>query len=360
MHSSSGSSSSSPNADSTYGQAARSAAYSTDDIEAGTLVSTDTATAAVAASSNNSSSGRTNSRHSNAHSSAIDGDEALLSEEKNRASRAVGIVRLVRLTQVKQNCLFLMLSSSEAESRLSVLQLRCPEVAALLHQDKDPVSTLLQSMLYCLCSLEQHSFALFAHTPQRQKAARRRKLWQRSVDAQGLCCWVRVPHTGESLQPTVAETVTQTKGTAVTDTTATAATGAAGGTAGAAAAAIADENTVIEQLEAGLAVADVTVTTQIVDSASGQQPSAVLDTDTTASTAEHSSSSSSRSSEQQQQQQLQLQLSPNRAAAVRHYRDVYGDDTMLSLSPGFVSTFKESGRMGWHQVTNGVQVHTVI
>jgi hypothetical protein len=86
---SSGSSSSSPDADSTYGQAARSAVYSTDDTEAGT----------DAAASANSSSGR------NSSSSAIARDEAVLLEEKNRASsRAVGIVRLMRLTQVCLNC----------------------------------------------------------------------------------------------------------------------------------------------------------------------------------------------------------------------------------------------------------------
>jgi hypothetical protein len=160
---------------------------------------------------------------------------------------------------------------------------------------------------------------------------------------------VRVPHTGEPLHPTVTEAVTTVTTVAtVTDTPAA--------TAGAAAAAIAGEDKVSEQLEAGLAVTDVTATTKTAESATDQQPSTVLNTDTTAGTAEHSSSSrSSNSEQQQQQQQLQLQLSPDRAAAVRH-RDVYGDDTVLSRSPGFVSTFKESGRMGWHQVTDGVQV----
>jgi hypothetical protein len=226
------------------------------------------------------------------------------------------------------------------------------------------MSTLQQYMSYCVSPPEQHSFSLSLCTQQRQKAARRRKLWQRSVDTQGLCCWVRVPHTGEPLQPTVTEAATKTAVTTVTDTTAGGATTAGASATAASALATTDENKVIEQLEAGLAVTDVTVTTQTSGSATDQQPSAALNTETIASTAEHSSSgsnssgssSSSEQQQQQQQQQLQLQLSPNGAAAVRHHRDVYGDDTMLSLSPGFVSTFKESGRMGWHQVTTGVQV----
>jgi hypothetical protein len=97
VHSSS--SSSSPNADSSYGQAARSAAYSSDDIEAGALVSTDT-TAAAAPTDNSSGRSSSSGRRTSVHGSSIDRDEALLSEEKSRASRAVGIVRLLRLTQV--------------------------------------------------------------------------------------------------------------------------------------------------------------------------------------------------------------------------------------------------------------------